>query len=100
MLIVPLKAVPSQSLLSVLDGQSIQLDIFEKQSGLFANIWLDNVVVLAGVLCQNLNQLVRDAYLGLAGDFVFRDTNASARPHEWRHRRYRPRRRGSRTRAA
>lgn len=35
---------------------------------------------MAGVLCRNLVYLVREAYLGFAGDFAFVDTAGSDDP--------------------
>jgi hypothetical protein len=37
-------------------------------------------LVIAGVLCRNLVYLVREAYLGFAGDLAFVDTAGSDDP--------------------
>lgn len=78
MQIVPLVAVPSQTLTTILNNQTCQINVYQKQSGLYFDLLIngqDDPIVL-GVLCQNLNRLVRDAYFGFQGDFCFIDSMA------------------------
>ena len=71
---VPLQAVPNQSLNPSLGGQAVQLNLYQKSTGLFCDVLVSNVAVVTGALCENLNRLVRDAYLNFSGDLVFMDT--------------------------
>jgi hypothetical protein len=80
MLIVPLKAVPSQSLTVVLDGQYTQLNVYQKAFGLFMDVYVNNVLIIGGVICENLNQIVRSVYLDFQGDFTFLDNQGTANP--------------------
>lgn len=75
MLIVPLQAVPNQTLQISLDQQSIQIDVRQYDYGLFMDVSLAGVAVCSGILCENLNPIVRAAYSGFVGDFVFYDTS-------------------------
>jgi hypothetical protein len=80
MQLVPLQSVPSQTLNIALGGQSVTLNIYQKSFGLFVDVLVNNAIVIAGVLCENANRIVRSAYLGFAGDFIFIDTQGSSDP--------------------
>ena len=80
MLIVPLQAVPSQSLNVLLNGQNCQLEVYQKPSGLFMNVQVNNSDIVTGVLCENLNRIVRSLYLGFSGDFCFFDSQGTTDP--------------------
>lgn len=80
MLIVPLKAEKSQTVTATLGGQVVQIDIYQKAFGLFANVFVSNVLVIGGTICQNLNRLVRSTYLGFIGDLMFIDNQGTSDP--------------------
>lgn len=81
MQIIPVQAVPSQHVTAVLGGQYVQINLYQKQPyGLFMDVLLNNVLLLAGVICQNLNPIIRSAYLGFVGDLVFIDNQGSDDP--------------------
>ncbi len=61
----------------ILDSQSITVTLRQLESGLFMNIQLNGVQMLGLVICQNLNRIVRNAYFGMLGDFVFYDENGT-----------------------
>jgi len=44
------------------------------------DVLLNNVTICAGVQCYNNNKIVREAYSGLIGDFMFTDTQGSDDP--------------------
>lgn len=77
---VPLNATPSQTLQVTLGGQATQLNIYQKAKGLFMDVLVNNQLIIGGVLCQNLNRIIRSAYLGYQGDFVFGDNQDSEDP--------------------
>lgn len=77
---IPLQSVPKQQVTTVLDGQYVQIDVEQHRTGLFANIYLDNELVIGGVVCQDRNRLVRSTYLGFAGDLAFVDSIGTADP--------------------
>jgi len=80
MQIVPVKALPYQTLAVQLAGQACVLNIYQKTYGLFMDLYVSGVLVVGGVLCENLTRIVRDAYLGFIGDFVFGDTQGTSDP--------------------
>lgn len=77
MLIVPVQAIPNQGLQAVLGNQQVSLSIYQTDYGLFMDVVSDAVPVVTGVLCENQNPIVRDAYLGFAGDFEWLDTSGN-----------------------
>jgi hypothetical protein len=80
MQIIPLSAVPNQAVLANLAGQTAQISIYQKRTGLFADIYLNNVLLIAGRICMNKNLLVRDVYFGFVGDLGFVDQNGQSDP--------------------
>ena len=77
---IPIADVPSQTLSVQLGGQSCSISIYRKSTGLFCNLSVANVLIIGGVICQNVNRIVRDAYLGFVGDLVFLDTQGTDDP--------------------
>lgn len=73
MLIIPLQAVPSQTISVALNGQSCQIDIYQKNTGVYCNLYVNNSLIIGGVICENLNWIVRSDYLGFLGDLFFED---------------------------
>ncbi len=77
MLIVPLQAVPNQTLQITLDQQSVQINVAQFDYGVFMTVTLDGTLVCSNVLCENLNPIVRAPYTGFIGDFAFFDTSGN-----------------------
>jgi hypothetical protein len=80
MLAIPLQAVPNQTLAVALSGRSVQLNVYLRGSDMFIDVFLSGVTIIRGVICQNLNRIVRDLYFGFPGDFAFFDTQGSDDP--------------------
>lgn len=80
MQIIPLQAVPSQILQVTLAGQNAQINVYQKAFGLFCDLYVNNALIIGGVLCENLNRIVRSAYLGFIGDLAFFDTQGESDP--------------------
>jgi hypothetical protein len=80
MQIIPLQAVESQQVLVVLDGQSCQINVYQKNYGLFLDLYVNNSLIIGGVLCENINPIVRNAYLGFAGELLFIDRQGTDDP--------------------
>lgn len=77
MLIVPVQAVANQSLQVQLGGQPCTLNLYQTMFGLFMDVYVGATPIILGVICQNLNRIVRDAYLGFIGDFIFIDNDGT-----------------------
>lgn len=80
MQIIPVKALPSQALQVQIENQACSLSVYQTAYGLFMDVYLGTELIIAGVICLNLNRIVRSAYLGFAGDFAFVDTEGSTDP--------------------
>lgn len=81
MQIIPLAAVPNQSIDNILDGQSCTIVISTKAEGaLYCDLYIDNELIIGGVICENRNRIVRNAYLGFVGDLAFVDLQGSENP--------------------
>ena len=74
MQIVPLQAVPNQTVTVNLGGQICQIDVMQKRTGVFLDLYVANALVIAGALCRDRNPVVRSVYLGFVGDLQFFDT--------------------------
>ena len=73
MQIVPVKPLRNQTINVQLAGQNCTLNIYQKSTGLFMDVLVDGSQIIGGVICQNLNRIVRSLYLGFVGDFCFID---------------------------
>ena len=80
MKIIPLQAVPSQSLSVLLSGQNCQINVYQKSTGLFIDLFLNNVPMVRTVICRDRVRLVREVYHGFVGDLSFVDTQGLADP--------------------
>lgn len=80
MLLVPTKALASQTLQVSLATQNVTLNIYQTAYGLFMDVYVGNTLIIAGVICENLNRIVRSLYLGFVGDFGWFDTEGAADP--------------------
>lgn len=78
--VIPLTAARSQSLNATLDGQTIRLDVMQRRSGLFMNVWQGGSLVVSNAICLTNTFIVRAPYLGLPGDFAFFDMQGSDDP--------------------
>ena len=78
--LVPLVAVPSQTLSVQLGVLSCRINVYQKATGLYFDLLVADVAIVTGALALNLNKLVRSAYLGFTGDLYFFDTAGTADP--------------------
>lgn len=78
---IPLAAVPSQTLSIQLGGKACRLSIYQKRTGLYADITVNDRLVLSGVLGRDRTWLVRGAHFGFPGDLTFIDGQGSSDPH-------------------
>lgn len=80
MQVVPTQSIPSQNVQCQLGGQAVTIDIYQQAYGLFVDVYVAAELIIAGVLAENLNRIVRNSYLGLLGDFAFLDTQGTSNP--------------------
>jgi hypothetical protein len=80
MQIVPLRPVPNQTISILLGGQNCQINVYTKGGGLNLDLYVDNILIVGGVACQNMNRTVISSYLGFVGDLGFIDNQGSSDP--------------------
>jgi hypothetical protein len=83
MQIVPLQAVPSQTLNVTLNQQPCTINLYWRgldYPNLFCDLYVNNAQIVAGVICLNGVAIVRSAYLGFTGDLAIYDTQGSSDP--------------------
>ena len=73
-LVVPIQATPSQVFAVSLGGQSCQIALYEKSTGLYCDLFVGTSPIIQGVLCRNNVKIVQSIYLGFIGDLAFVDT--------------------------
>jgi hypothetical protein len=78
--IVPLQALPNQQVQCQLGGQAVTLNIYQQAYGLYVDVYVGGSAIVQGVIAENLNRIVRSAYLGFSGDFCFWDTQGTSNP--------------------
>lgn len=80
MQIIPLNPVPSQTISVSLGGQSCRINVYQKVSGLYLDLFVNGQQIIGGRICENLNRIVRSIYLGFTGDLAFLDQEGSEDP--------------------
>jgi hypothetical protein len=78
--IVPVQAEPSQTTQIVLANQNCQINVYQTPVALFMDLLVNDAPIVTGVICQNLNRIVRNLYFGFVGDFAFQDTQGADDP--------------------
>lgn len=77
---IPLVAVASQTMSVQLGGQLCRINVYQKATGLYLDLYVSDVLIIGGVICESLNPLVRSIYLGFAGDLYFWDSQGNSDP--------------------
>jgi hypothetical protein len=80
MQVVPLQAIPNQTLQVQLGNQACTLNIAQYQFGLFMTVYVGDTLIVASVICENFVRIIRSAYLGFVGDLAFFDTKGLSNP--------------------
>ena len=70
---IPLQATPSQTLSVLLNQQNCQIDVYQKSTGLFFDLSINDSPVVTGVICRDRVRLVRQQYHGFVGELAFAD---------------------------
>lgn len=80
MRVIPLQAVPSQRITVLLANQNCQIKVYQKTTGVYLDLYINDAPIVTGVVCRDRVALVRDSYLGFVGDLSFFDTQGVADP--------------------
>jgi hypothetical protein len=80
MLSVPIQATPSQTFSVTLGNQNCRINLYQRSTGLYCDLYVNDALIIGGVICLNANVIVRDGYLGFVGDLVFYDLQGGTDP--------------------
>lgn len=80
MLVIPIQPLPSQTVNVVLNEQPCVITIYQRSTGLFVDLDLNDTLVIGGVIAHDRNRIVRSEYLGFSGDLAFVDTQGISDP--------------------
>ncbi|KWE25721.1 phage baseplate plug protein [Burkholderia territorii] len=80
MLILPITAKPAQNFSVLLAGQNCQISVYQKTTGMYLDLSVNNAPIKSGIACRDRVLLIRHAYLGFVGDLTFFDTQGVADP--------------------
>ena len=80
MLTIPLQPVPNQILTIPLNNQNTQINCYQKSTGLFVDILLNDEIIQSGIIARNQCLMLMNLYLGFSGDFMFIDNEGSCNP--------------------
>lgn len=73
---IPLTNDASVTLVVTLSGQACRINVYQKSTGKYIDIYVNEKPVVLGVITQTNNRIVRSAYLGFIGDLYFDDAGA------------------------
>lgn len=79
--VIPLQALPDQTVQAYLSGQNCTLRFYQRTFGLYMDMFVANAPLLYGEQCFNMNKLVRNDYYGFIGDIYFFDTDGVDDPY-------------------
>jgi hypothetical protein len=78
--IVPTTAVAAQTFSVQLNNQNCTINLYQKSTGLYFDLILNNATIVQTMICLNLVGLIREAYLGFEGQLFFFDTQGTQDP--------------------
>jgi hypothetical protein len=81
-LVVPLLAVPAQVVSIDLNGQACNLNVYQRTTGLYVDLGINDTLIIGGVIALDRIKIVRDVYLGFIGDLAFFDSQGTQDP-DW-----------------
>ena len=77
---IPISTIAAQTFTIQLGDQNCEISLYQKSTGLYFDLILNNVPIVQTMLCLNLVGLVREQYLGFIGQLAFFDTQGTNDP--------------------
>lgn len=77
---IPLDAVPNQKVLITLANQNCEINIYQRMTGLFFDLFVDGVAIVTTRLCVDRVPIVRNKASGFIGEFYFYDNTGTQNP--------------------
>ncbi|QCE32927.1 hypothetical protein FAI41_04585 [Acetobacteraceae bacterium] len=78
--LIPISALSDQKFTLEIQNQKLQLHLRQRKYGLYCDLWINDVLRLAGRLCLDRTFLLQDSTRPLQGDFIFIDTQGQEDP--------------------
>ena len=78
--VIPITATAAQTFDILLGTQNCTISLYQKNTGLFFDMTVNNSSCVNSVLCLNLVGLVREAYYGFTGQIAFVDIQGTSDP--------------------
>lgn len=78
---IPLVAVPSQTLSVQLGEQSCRINVRQRRTGIFVDLYVQDVAICEGVKAIDRKYVVRAPYTGFVGDLFFVDMQGTDDPY-------------------
>ena len=75
-----MQAIPAQFVKFVVGGQSVEMSIYAKSTGLFVDLTVGGVAFMQGVLALDCVPLISRDYMGFVGNLLFIDTQGNNDP--------------------
>lgn len=79
-LTVPLKPIPSQSLMITLNGQQCKIKVYSKSGEVFMDLTVNEVVMFTGILCLNGISILPNDSFNFVGDLYFENSTSTENP--------------------
>ena len=80
MKIVPITDNASQIISATLGGQSCRVVLYQRRTGLFMDLYRDDVAIVGGAICLDRVPVLRAAYHPFDGDLAFLDMQGTTDP--------------------
>lgn len=77
---VPLQATESQTITILLNNQNCQINIYQKSTGLYLDLFKDNNVIIRTRLCVDRIPIIRNCSSGFVGELYFVDSSGNQNP--------------------
>jgi len=78
---IPISAVPSQTFTIQLGTQNCKINLNQKSTGLFFDLFINGNPIVQSMICLNLVGLIRESYLGFVGQLAFTDMQGTSDPY-------------------
>ncbi|WP_409449594.1 phage baseplate plug protein [Acinetobacter sp.] len=77
---IPIQQTPSQVVSVILANQNCQISLYQKSTGIFFDLRVNDRPVVTTRLVRNTVPLVRQRYLGFVGDLIVMDMQGNKDP--------------------
>lgn len=77
---IPIQQKPSQVISVILANQNCQISLYQKSTGIFFDLTVNDKPIVTTRIVRNAIPLVRQRYLGFIGDFFIMDMQGNQDP--------------------